>query len=48
MTQGNLSLILALPKIVARPQIWRDNTWSQRRRNGVSELSLLGGGAVTQ
>ncbi len=31
MTQGNLSLILALPKIVVRPQIWHDNIWSQRR-----------------
>lgn len=40
MTQGNLCLILALPKIVLRPQIWHDIVQSQRR-NGVPELSLL-------
>lgn len=40
MTRGNLCLILALPKIVVRPQIWHDIAPS-RRPNGLSELSLL-------
>lgn len=31
MTPGNLCLILALPKIAVRPQIWHDNIQSQRK-----------------
>lgn len=33
MTQGDVRLILALPEIVVRPQIWHDNFQSQRRRS---------------
>lgn len=40
MTPGNLCLILALPKIVVRPQIWHDRAPS-RRPSGLSALSLL-------
>lgn len=42
MTQGNLSFILALPKIVSRPQNWHDNIQSQRRNSGVREQLLFG------
>lgn len=43
MTRGHLCLILvlALLKIVVRPQTWHDNIWSQRRQIGVTELCVL-------